>query len=514
MDRVFIFDTTLRDGEQSPGASMSVEQKYEIAAQLARLGVDVIEAGFPISSPHQFEGCRMIAKGLKGVTIAALSRALEKDIDSAAEALKGAERPRIHTFIATSPIHMEHKLRKSPDEIVEMAVKAVKYARNKTAEVEFSTEDGTRSEIPFLCRIVEKVIDAGARVINIPDTVGYAIPAEFAMFLKSIVEGVPNMDKAILSVHCHNDLGLAVSNSLAAVLAGARQVEVTVNGIGERAGNASLEEFVMALNVRRDFLPFSTGIQTRQIYNSSRMLANTIGFAIPRNKPIVGENAFAHESGIHQDGVIKKRETYEIMTPESVGRDSSQLVLGRHSGLNGFKTRLADLGLSIPESELRKAYDRFLVIADRKKEVFDDDLYVIVSDQLGHETETFTLDYFNILSGNTTVPTATVRLGSGDKSFEEAATGDGPVDAIFNAIDRAISISTKLEEYSVQAVTPGKEALGEVSVSVLIEGRKFVGRGASTDILEASAKAYVNAINRFKAYQSTQKGNGNGNDAH
>jgi 2-isopropylmalate synthase len=357
---------------------------------------------------------------------------------------------------------------------------------------------------------VEKVIDAGARVINIPDTVGYAIPAEFAMFLKSIVEGVPNMDKAILSVHCHNDLGLAVSNSLAAVLAGARQVEVTVNGIGERAGNASLEEFVMALNVRRDFLPFSTGIQTRQIYNSSRMLANTIGFAIPRNKPIVGENAFAHESGIHQDGVIKKRETYEIMTPESVGRDSSQLVLGRHSGLNGFKTRLADLGLSIPESELRKAYDRFLVIADRKKEVFDDDLYVIVSDQLGHETETFTLDYFNILSGNTTVPTATVRLGSGDKSFEEAATGDGPVDAIFNAIDRAISISTKLEEYSVQAVTPGKEALGEVSVSVLIEGRKFVGRGASTDILEGSAKAYVNAINRFKAYQSTRKGNGNG----
>ncbi len=534
MQRVWIFDTTLRDGEQSPGASMSVEQKYEIAVQLARLGVDVIEAGFPISSPQQFEGCKLIAKEVKGPTIAALARAVEKDIDSAAESLKGSERPRIHTFLATSPIHMEHKLKKTPDEVVEMAVHAVKYARGKVAEVEFSPEDGTRSEIPFLCRIIERVIDAGASVINIPDTVGYAVPAEFTEFLKAIREGTPNMDKAVLSVHCHNDLGMAVANSIAALQAGARQVEVTVNGIGERAGNASLEEFVMALSVRRDFLPFTTGIQTRQIYRTSRLLSNTIGFALPRNKPVVGENAFAHESGIHQDGMIKKRETYEIMTPESVGRDSSKLVLGRHSGLHGFKTRLGELGFSLSDADLKKAYDRFLEIADRKKEVFDDDLYVIISDQLGHDTETYTLDYFNIQSGNMAVPTATVRIRSGEAStksgkaaagsgaggeeaqtFEEAATGDGPVDAIFNAIDRAIGLSTNLLEYVVQAVTPGKQALGEVSISVEIEGRKFVGRGASTDILEASAQAYVNAINRWKAYQSARKGgSGNGDDAH
>jgi 2-isopropylmalate synthase len=527
MERVSIFDTTLRDGEQSPGASMSIEQKHEIAFQLARLGVDVIEAGFPISSPNQFEACSLIAKGVKGPTIAALARALERDIDSAAEALKAAERSRIHTFLATSPIHMEHKLRKKPDEVVEMAVKAVKYARNRAAEVEFSPEDGTRSEIPFLCKIIEKVIDAGARVINIPDTVGYAIPMEFQKFIKAIMEGVPNMDKAVLSVHCHNDLGMAVANSVAAVLAGARQVEVTVNGIGERAGNASLEEFVMALSVRKDFLPFATGIHTKNLYNTSRLVSNTIGFPIPRNKPVVGENAFSHESGIHQDGVIKKRETYEIMTPESVGRDSSQLVLGRHSGMNGFKTRLAALGLSLGEEELKKAYDRFLEIADRKKEVFDDDLFVIVSDQLGRETETYTLDYFNIQSGNTAVPTATVRILCGQSKavtassqcpegerYEEAATGDGPVDAIFNAIDRALGLSTRLIEYAVQAVTPGKQALGEVMVGVEVEERKFTGRAASTDILEASAKAYVNAINKFKTYKATRKGEFNGNDAH
>ena len=514
MERIQIFDTTLRDGEQSPGASMSVEQKLEIATQLARLGVDVIEAGFPVSSPHQFEGCRSIARQVRGTTIAALARALEKDIDAAAESLAGAERSRIHTFLATSPIHMEHKLRKNPDEVVEMAARAVKYARNKAAEVEFSPEDGTRSEVPFLCRIIEKVIDAGATVINVPDTVGYAVPGEFGAFLRRIIEGTPNFDKAILSVHCHNDLGLAVANSVAAVLAGARQVEVTVNGIGERAGNASLEEFVMALRVRADVLPFTTGVNTRQIWNTCRLLANTIGFPIPRNKPITGENAFAHEAGIHQDGVLKKRETYEIMTPESVGRDASQLVLGRHSGMHGFRTRLSELGISLPEEELKKAYARFLEIADRKKEVFDDDLYVIVSDQLGHETETYVLDYFNIQSGNLAVPTATVRVAAGDERREEAATGDGPVDAIFNAIDRALGVSTKLLEYVVQAVTPGKQAIGEVSVSMEIEGRKFIGRGASTDILEASAKAYVNGLNRWRAYQSTRKGEADGIDAH
>ncbi len=508
MDRVTIFDTTLRDGEQSPGAAMSVEQKLEIALQLARLGVDVIEAGFPISSPHQLEGCRLVARQVKGPVIAALARAVDKDIECAADAIRDAEHPRIHTFIATSPIHMEHKLRKSPDEVVEMAVRAVKLARSRVAEVEFSPEDGTRSEVEFLCRILEKVIAAGARVINIPDTVGYAVPDEFGEFLRAIREGTPNMDKAVLSVHCHNDLGLAVANSITAVRAGARQVEVTLNGIGERAGNASLEELVMALSVRRDLLPYTTGINTRQIYKACRLLANTIGFPIPRNKPVTGENAFAHESGIHQDGVLKKRETYEIMTPESVGRDGSQLVLGRHSGLHGFRNRISELGISLSEEEAKKAYERFLVIADRKKEVYDDDLYVIVSDQLGHETETYELEYFTIFSGNVAVPTATVRIKTGSEKREEASTGDGPVDAIFNAIDRALGTETKLLEYVVQAVTPGRQAIGEVSVSLEIDGRKFMGRGASTDILEASARAYVNALNRWKAYLSMRKGEG------
>jgi 2-isopropylmalate synthase len=506
MDRVVIFDTTLRDGEQSPGASMSVEQKLEIAVQLSRLGVDVIEAGFPISSPQQLEGCQLISKKVRGPTIAALARAVEKDIDCAAQAVHDAEHPRIHTFLATSPIHMEYKLRKSPDEVLAMAVKAVKYARNLVAEVEFSPEDGTRSEIPFLCRVIEKVIDAGARIINVPDTVGYMMPAEYAAFLTAIREGTPNMDKAVLSTHCHNDLGVAVANSVAAVMAGARQVEVTVNGIGERAGNACLEEFVMALSVRKDILPFTTGIVTKQIWNTSRLVATTIGFPIPRNKPITGENAFAHESGIHQDGVLKKRETYEIMRPESVGRDSSQLVLGRHSGLHGFKSRLSELGIQLSDDEAKKAYDQFLIVADRKKEVYDDDLYAIVSDHLGRTAETISLEYFNIQSGNVAVPTATVRLLTGEERLEEAATGDGPVDAIFNAIDRALGATTKLLEYVVQAVTPGRQAMGEVSVSLQIDGRKFVGRGASTDILEASARAYVNALNRWKMYLATHKG--------
>jgi len=506
MDRIHIFDTTLRDGEQSPGASMSVEQKLEVATQLARLGVDVIEAGFPISSPHQLEGCKLISRQVRGPVIAALARAVEKDIDCAAESLKDAEHPRIHTFLATSPIHMHYKLKKTPDEVVEMAVQAVRYARGKVAEVEFSPEDGTRSEIPFLCRIIEKVIDAGARIINIPDTVGYTMPWEYSEFLKAIMEGTPNMDKAELSVHCHDDLGVAVANSLAAVRVGARQVEVTVGGIGERAGNACLEEFVMALTVRSDLHPYTTGINTKQIWNTARMLSNTIGFPIPRNKPITGENAFAHESGIHQDGVLKKRETYEIMTPEAVGRDGSVLVLGRHSGMHGFKSRLAQLGLSLSEEETRTAYERFLVIADRKKEVYDDDLYVIVSEQLGREMETYGLEYFNILSGNTAVPTATVRIKEGTEIHEEAATGDGPVDAIFNAIDRALGVQARLLEYVVQAVTPGRAAIGEVSVSLEIGDRKIVGRGASTDILEASAKAYVNALNRWKAFLSMRTG--------
>jgi 2-isopropylmalate synthase len=500
MEKVYIFDTTLRDGEQSPGASMSIEQKYELAVQLSRLGVDVIEAGFPISSPHQFEACKLIAQKVKGPTIAGLARAVEKDIDSAHQAIKDAEHPRIHTFLATSPIHMKHKLKKEPDQVVEMAVAAVTYARNLVAEVEFSPEDATRSEIPFLCRIIEKVIDAGATIINIPDTVGYTIPEEFGSFIKAIREGVPNMDKALISVHCHNDLGLGVANTLAAVKAGARQVEVTLNGIGERAGNASLEEFVMSLFVRKDFLPFTTGINTSQIYPSSRLLSNIIGFPIPRNKPIVGENAFSHEAGIHQDGVLKHRETYEIMTPESVGRDTSKIILGRHSGMHGFSKRIVELGFNLSEKEMKKAYEEFLIVADRKREVFDEDLYVLIGEQMGTATEVYHLDYFSIQSGNRSVPTATIRIHHGEETFEEAATGDGPVDAIFKAIDRVCGIKTKLTEYNVQAVTPGKDALGEVTITLEVNDRKFIGRGASTDILEASAKAYISAINRYKTF--------------
>ncbi len=499
MDRIYIFDTTLRDGEQSPGASMSIEQKYEVAVQLARLGVDAIEAGFPISSPEQFKGCRMISQKVKGPIITALARCLEEDLEAACESIRDAERQRIHTFIATSPIHMQHKLKKEPDEVIEMAERAVKYARKRVPEVEFSPEDATRSEIAFLCRILERVIKAGATIINIPDTVGYSIPEEFGSFIKALKEGVPNIDKAVISVHCHNDLGVAVANSLAAVQNGARQVEVTLNGIGERAGNASLEEFVMALSVRKDLFPYSTGIKTRLIYNSSRLLSNIIGMPIPRNKPIVGENAFAHEAGIHQDGIIKHRATYEIMTPESVGRDASTLVMGRHSGLRGFNKRLNELGLILSDKEIKGAYQRFLNIADKKKEVFDDDLFIIVSEELGNQAETYMLDYFNFQSGNMAVPTATVRIKSGDQYYEEASTGDGPVDAVFNAIDRAIGIKSTLKEYSLQAVTPGRKAIGEVSVNIQIGEKSFIGRGASTDILEASARAYLNAINRYKA---------------
>jgi len=498
MEQIYIFDTTLRDGEQSPGASMSIEQKFEVAIQLARLGVDAIEAGFPVSSPRQFDACKIIADKVKGPAITALARAVDKDLEAAYQSIKDAERKRIHTFIASSPIHMKHKLKKEPEDVLEMACKAVRWARQRVDEVEFSPEDATRSELPFLCRLVEKVIEAGANTINIPDTVGYSIPEEFGTFIRNIMEGVPNIDKAVLSVHCHNDLGLAVANSIAAVKNGARQVEVTVNGIGERAGNAALEEFIMALKVRQDLMPYTTGIDTHQIYHSSRLLSNIIGFPIPRNKPIVGENAFAHESGIHQDGVIKHRATYEIMTPEDVGREASTLVLGRHSGKHGFRRRLEELGLILSDENLDKAYQHFLDLADRKKEVYDDDLYVIVRDQIGEHLDTYELSYYNFQSGNVAVPTATVRIKTEDQILEEAATGDGPVDAMINAIDRAVGISAKLLEYNVHAITPGRQAIGEVSVSVEIDGGRYIGRGASTDIVEASARAYLNSINRYK----------------
>lgn len=505
MEKVAIFDTTLRDGEQSPGASMDVEQKFEMALQLERLGVDVMEAGFPVSSPHQFEACKRIASTVTNSTVAVLCRSNPKDIEVAAESIQNARRGRIHTFISTSPIHMKHKLQKEPDEVLEMAEKAVKLARNYTDDVEFSPEDATRTDPDFLCKIVELAVNAGATVVNIPDTVGYTVPSEMAATFRMLRERVPNMDKAVLSAHCHDDLGLAVANTISAIAAGARQAEVTINGIGERAGNAALEELVMALNVRRDALGLETNINSKQIYQTSRMLSTMIGFPIARNKAIVGENAFSHEAGIHQHGVLANRQTYEIMTPESVGRAESRLVLGRHSGMHGFKRRLDELGIEISDEEAKRIYERFLEVADRKKEVYDEDLYAIVSDEMGRTAASLSLEYINVITGNTAVPTATVRVRDGqDEMHEEASTGDGPVDAIFRAIDRALQVKPKLEEYNVHAISPGKQAMGEVSVVLSFFGDRMTGRGSSTDILEASARAYVNAINRYNTLREVK----------
>lgn len=502
MDRVIVFDTTLRDGEQSPGASMTVEDKLEFAVQLEKLGVDVIEAGFPVSSPQQFEATQRIAQEVRGCTIAGLARSVEADLDRAIEAVAPAANPRIHTFISTSPIHMEHKLRKDPETVIEMAKQAVSYARNRVGEVEFSPEDATRSEPEFLARIIEEVILSGATVINIPDTVGYTVPNEFASLIRYIRENVPSIDKAIISVHCHDDLGLAVANTLAGVTEGARQVEVTVNGIGERAGNAALEEIVMGLRVRGDIHGLETRIDSTRLLPTSRMLAGLIGFPIPRNKAIVGDNAFAHESGIHQDGVIKYRQSYEIMRPQDIGRDESRLVLGRHSGRRGFVTRLTSLGIHLKDEEVERTYARFLEVADRKREVYDEDILALAAEELGAGTHVMQLVYFNVLTGNTAVPTATVRITIGDDTVEEAATGDGPADAVFRAIDRAVDLQPTLREYSVSAVTPGKQALGEVSVVLELDGDVAGGRGSSTDIIEAGARAYLNALNRLQARRS------------
>lgn len=498
-EQVFIFDTTLRDGEQSPGASMSVQEKLELALQLERLGVDIIEAGFPVSSPAQMEAVQLISREVRGPAIAGLSRAVKGDLDAAAKAVGAAARGRIHTFIATSPIHMEYKLNKKPDQVLKMAVEAVKYARGFVDDVEFSAEDASRSEIGFLTEIVEAVIDAGATTVNIPDTTGYAVPDEYAAQIKALKERVRNIDKAVLSVHCHDDLGMAVANSIAGVQAGARQVEVSVNGIGERAGNAALEEIVMALRTRKDVLGLDTGITSEELYRTSKLLSSIIAMPIPANKAIIGKNAFAHESGIHQDGVLKERRTYEIMTPESIGRNASELVLGRHSGKHGFKSRLEELGYHPDEKSLDKAYRRFLEIADKKKEVFDDDLRALIEDEMHSAIpQTYKLKYVNFTSGNTSIPTATVVLEKDGRELQEAATGDGPVDAIYRAVDRITRIDDlQLEEYSLSAVTGGKDALGGVTVTVSYRGELFSGRGASTDVVLASGTAYVNAINRM-----------------
>ncbi len=500
-DTVYIFDTTLRDGEQSPGSSMSIDEKVTFAKQLAKLGVDVIEAGFPVSSPVQFEASQKIAGEVEGPVIAGLARSVEKDIKAAYDAVKKAKKHRIHTFIATSPIHMKHKFNLPPDEILKRAVSSVQYAKSLCKDIEWSAEDATRSEISFLAEIVEAVIDAGATVVNIPDTVGYTVPDEYENMISELFKRVKNIDKAIISVHCHNDLGLAVANSLAAVRAGARQIECTVNGIGERAGNASLEEIVMAMHVRNNRYGAKTNIKTEEIYKSSTLLSNIIGYGVQPNKAIVGKNAFSHESGIHQDGYLKNSMTYEIMTPELVGRKKSELVLGRHSGKAGFRARVKELGFELDKEQIEKAYEHFLEVADKKREVYNDDLTAILADNFGVQQKGYFLKYMSCVSGKEVVPTASVIIekinGGTPETFKEAAIGDGPVDAVYKAIDRIVGIDVDLLDYRIHAVTKGQDAQGEVSVSVKIADKIYHGSGLSTDIIEASAKAYLNAISRM-----------------
>jgi 2-isopropylmalate synthase len=498
-DNLIVFDTTLRDGEQSPGASMTKDEKIRIAKALEKMRVDVIEAGFPIASPGDFDAVRAVAQVIKESTICGLARALEKDIDRAGEALKGASSGRIHTFIATSPIHMEQKLRMSPDQVVEQAVWAVKRARNYTDDVEFSAEDAGRSEIDFLCRIFEAAIDAGATTINVPDTVGYNLPQQFGETIRTLMERIPNADKAIFSVHCHNDLGLASANSLAAVLNGARQVECTINGLGERAGNAALEEVVMAVRTRRDLFECDTRLDTTQIVNCSRMVASITGFPVQPNKAIVGANAFAHEAGIHQDGVLKSRETYEIMRAEDVGWSQNRMVLGKHSGRNAFRARLEELGVVFTsEEELNDAFRRFKELADKKHEIFDDDLQALVNDAgFSAENERVKLVSLKVCSETGETPTASVVLTVDGEEKSGSASGGGPVDAAFKAIESIIQTHSELELYSVNSITSGTDAQGEVAVRVQKDGRIVNGQGADTDIVIASAKAYINAFNKL-----------------
>ena len=496
-----IFDTTLRDGEQAPGNSMNIDEKLRLAKQLQKLNVDVIEAGFPIASEGDFEAVKLVAQSIKGPQIAGLCRSSEKDIDRAWEALKYAgERGRIHTFIATSDIHMKYKLQMEPNKVLASAVKAVKRAASYTANVEFSCEDAVRTRLPFLAEVVEAVIDAGATTVNIPDTVGYTIPVEYYNIIKYLKDNVPNIDKAIISVHCHNDLGLSVANSLAAVQAGARQVECTINGIGERAGNCSLEEFVMILRTRQDILPFRTNIVTDQLTPSSRLLTAVTGIGVQPNKAVVGANAFAHEAGIHQHGMLMEKTTYEIMTPESVGLSAGALVLGKHSGRHAFKQRLEILGHELDDEKLNKAFDRFKTLADLKKEVFDEDLDAIVADE-AREEEKYKLSHITVTCGSFAVATATVQMEIDGVAVRTAELGDGPVDATLKAIKKLTKTKGKLMQYNVGSITGGTDAQGEVTVRVADSSHTVVGKGSSTDIIEASAKAYIHALNRLSYKQ-------------
>ena len=505
-DRLVIFDTTLRDGEQSPGASMTKTEKLRIATALEKMRVDVIEAGFAIASPGDFESVQAIANTIKDARICSLSRALDKDIDRAAEALKGANASRIHTFIATSPIHMKYKLQMEPDAVIEQAVRAVKRARSHTDDVEFSCEDAGRSELDFLCRIIEAAIDAGASTINIPDTVGYAVPEQFGNTIGQLIERIPNSDKAIFSVHCHNDLGLAVANSLSAVAQGARQVECTINGLGERAGNASLEEVVMAVKTRADWFDVETGIDTTQIVPASKLVSTITGFPVQPNKAIVGANAFAHESGIHQDGVLKHRETYEIMKAEDVGWHTNSLVLGKLSGRNAFRTRLEELGIALEsETELNKAFAAFKELADKKHDIFDEDLHALVSSSVTpKESKKYELVCMSVSSETGVTPVSKVTLLVDGEEETAEASGSGPVDATYSAIESLVDSGVSLQLYSVNNITSGTDSQGEVTVRVERGGRIVNGLGADTDIVIASAKAYVHALNLMESVADRQ----------
>lgn len=501
-DRVEIFDTTLRDGEQSPGAGMDVAKKLEMAAQLERLGIDTMEAGFPIASEQEFEAVRKVAQTVQKPRVAALARAVKGDIERAAQAIEPAAHPVLHTFIATSDIHLQHKLRMSRQQVLDRAGESVRLAKSLIGRVEFSAEDSTRSDLDYLVEITKVAIAAGADVVNLPDTVGYTTPQEIEEMFRYVIAQSKAPAHIIFSSHNHNDLGLAVANALAALRGGARQVECTVNGIGERAGNTSLEEVVMAIKTRNNVYPFETGIVTEEITNASRLLSNITGLIVPYNKPVVGRNAFAHEAGIHQHGVIASRITYEIMTPESVGRSRSELVLGKHSGKHGLAKRCEELGYHLEQTELAQLYEKFMVLADRKKEVFEDDLRVLIVSMRDESFEVFHLE--QVRTSGHDPAFAMVKLRRGEQEFTETATGDGPVDAACQAIERAMGISGKLEEFSIRAATPGKDALGEAHVAVRVNDHLYSGTGASTDIIEAAVQAYLNALNKHLAVTSAR----------
>ena len=499
MEKISIFDTTLRDGEQAPGASLTAEQKLEIAFQLEKLGVDVIEAGFPIASPDDFKAVNTISKNIKNSIVCGLARCIKADIEAAHKSLRKAKHPRIHVFLATSKIHMKYKFRKAEDEILQLAQRSVRLARNLNPDVEFSPEDATRTQRDFLFRVIETAIDQGASTINIPDTVGYSYPQEIYSLIEDISNNVANINKAVISIHCHDDLGLASANSLSAVLAGARQVHCTINGIGERAGNASLEEVVMTMRTRKDvFEEIYTRVNTKNIFNISRLVSSLTGFIVPPNKAIVGKNAFRHEAGIHQDAILKKRITYEIMNPKDVGLLKSQLVLGKHSGRHALSKSLKDLGLKLSERKIDKIFRRFKQLADKKKEIFDDDLITLVEEETRERIRIYGLVSVRVITGTDIVPQAQVKIKYKKKTCQAESTGDGPVDACFKAIDKITKIKPRLQDYRIDSVTSGRDALGEVHLKLNLKGKVISGRGSSTDIIEASARAYLDAINKFK----------------